>query len=126
MTSLHWDLDLEKHDGTNNYKKPWVFPSKFMNPIFIYNLHPRAPSSPAEQLLDQIVQISCHHGDAKSSKFLATDHRNLERMFDYGPQHESSGVSVQCITHVERCEANGHVLWKSRPHDGNELRDIGK
>ncbi|CAI7605787.1 unnamed protein product [Penicillium manginii] len=43
---------------------------------------------------------------------------------DNGPQHDSSGVSGQSITHVERCEADGYVLWKSRPHDGNELEDF--
>ncbi|KAJ5160958.1 uncharacterized protein N7482_007962 [Penicillium canariense] len=43
---------------------------------------------------------------------------------DNGPQHDSSRASGQSITHVERCEANGYVPWKSRPHDGNELGDF--
>lgn len=44
---------------------------------------------------------------------------------DNGPGDDASGIPGQSITHVEKCETNGYVLWKHRPLDGNETEDLG-
>jgi len=49
----------------------------------------------------------------------------LRECSDNSPQYDSSEVSGQSITHVERCEVNGYLLWKSGSNDRNEMGNFG-
>lgn len=38
---------------------------------------------------------------------------------------DASGIPERSVTHEEKSEANGYVLCKDGPLDGNEMDDLG-